>query len=113
MPSAGALATTSATPVFDGPRLPDGAHVNTVGSYNQQLCELDPAVLQRAGKVYADTRDAVVESGVFQQPLAAGAWDTSQVTGELGELLAGRAPGRSAAEEVTVFVSTGNAGSTS
>ncbi|GAB78256.1 ornithine cyclodeaminase [Austwickia chelonae] len=101
--------TTASEPVFDGSLVEAGTHINAVGSYTPQMCEVDPVVLLAADKVYCDTRDALVESGDIQIPLRDGRFDLDKVTGELGEALLGAVPGRESAEEITYFESTGNA----
>lgn len=102
--------TTSSRPVFNGAYLKDGAHVNAVGAYTPTMQEIDATVLQRAGKFYVDTRDgALRESGDFLIPLAAGQITHAAVTGELGELVAGKTPGRESDNEITVFETVGSA----
>lgn len=101
--------TTSLRPVFDGSLVRPGTHINAVGSYTPQMCELDPELLLRADKVYCDTRDALTESGDIQVPVRDGRFDLDQVTGELGEVLLGTAPGRESDDEITCFETTGSA----
>ena len=101
--------TTATSPVFDGSLLAEGAHLNAVGSYTPQMCEVDPVALLRADKIYCDTRDALVESGDIQVPLEEGRFDLDRVTGELGDVLLGRVPGRESASEITFFECTGSA----
>ena len=102
--------TTSKTAVFDGAKLRAGAHVNAVGSYTPQMAELPAAALKRASKIYVDTRDgALRESGDFLIPFANGDISPDKVTGELGELVLGRVPGRENDDEITVFETVGTA----
>jgi ornithine cyclodeaminase/alanine dehydrogenase-like protein (mu-crystallin family) len=62
------------------------------------------------GKVYVDSRlGALIEAGDIVIPIAEGMFDASGIVGELGEVAAGRAPGRSSREEVTIFKSLGMA----
>lgn len=101
--------TTSPRPVFDGGWVKPGAHVNAIGSYTPQMCEIDPELILRADKVYCDTRDALTESGDIQVPVRDGRYSLDRVTGELGEVLLGQVPGRQSPDEITYFESTGNA----
>ena len=58
--------TTSNMPVFNGRRVKRGAHINGVGSYTPEMQELDEYTVQNAGKVFVDSRDAVLaEAGDF------------------------------------------------
>lgn len=101
--------TTSPVKTFSGTWVKPGTHINGVGSYTSQMAEIDPVILQIAGKVYCDTEDALVESGDFTQAVEKGLYDVADVTGELGDILNRVAPGRESEEEITFFKSTGNA----
>lgn len=101
--------TTSRTPVFDGTMVKAGAHINGVGSFTPFMAEVDTVTLNRAGKIYCDTRDALLEAGDFTQAVEKGAFRLDQVTGELGEAFLGRVPGRESAREITFFKTTGSA----
>ncbi|WFF74361.1 ornithine cyclodeaminase family protein [Proteiniclasticum sp. QWL-01] len=101
--------TTAKVPVFDGTLLKKGVHINGVGSYTPEMSEIPPEVLLRAGKIFVDTKDAITESGDFQKLIRSGQFDPSRITGELGELVSGRKPGRESLDEITFFETTGNA----
>lgn len=101
--------TTALDPVFQAAQLKPGVHINGVGSYTPKMSEIPLEVLQVADKIYVDTRDAVIESGDFQKPIAAGLFDVSNITGELGDLINGKTAGRVNAGEITFFETTGNA----
>lgn len=58
--------TTANEPVFDGSLVEAGTHVNAVGSYTPQMCEMDPVVLLAADKVYCDTRMHSSNPGIFR-----------------------------------------------
>jgi ornithine cyclodeaminase/alanine dehydrogenase-like protein (mu-crystallin family) len=92
-------ATTSRTPVLAGAWLAPGVHVNSVGAPRPDWRELDDETLRRA-RLYVDSREAATrESG---DVIASGA-----VVAEIGEVAAGRAPGRRGPEEITLFKSVG------
>ena len=101
--------TTSPVKTFDGKWVKPGAHINGVGSFTPKMAEIDSIILQNAGKVYCDTKDALIESGDFTQAVEKGLFDTENVTGELGDLLNGKTSGRESEEEITFFKTTGNA----
>ena len=98
------------TPLFDGALVRPGTHINGIGSCTPQQAELDAKLIARAGKIYADTLDGVLhEAGDLMQALASGAVTQEHITGELGQLILGRTPGRESADEITFFDSTGTA----
>ena len=101
--------TTAKKPVFDGRLVKKGCHVNGVGSYTPEMQEIDEYVITNADRVYVDTRDALSESGDLIIPINNGAFSADRVTGELGELIAGKTPGRADSSEITFFKTTGNA----
>lgn len=99
-------ATSSAVPVFADADIGAGTHVNGVGSYTLGMREI-PAELARRARVYVDSRQAArAEAGDLAPLVEAGELTWEEVP-ELGEALAGRAPGRRDAAEVTVFKSVG------
>lgn len=102
--------TTAKSPVFDGRLVKKGCHINGVGSYTPEMHEIDDYIVTHADKVYVDTRDGVLnESGDLIIPIQKGIFSADRVTGELGEVLCGRADGRINEEEVTLFKTTGSA----
>jgi len=95
-------ATSSPVPVFAGARLEPGVHVTAVGAFTPATRELDAATM-RGATVFVDHRPAALaEAGEL-----AGLGPTD--VAELGEVIAGLAPGRTSADERTVFKSVGNA----
>ncbi|MEA3508382.1 MAG: ornithine cyclodeaminase family protein [Synergistota bacterium] len=100
--------TTAKKPVFDASLLKPGAHVNGVGSFTPEMQELDPVLLGRAGKIYMDSVEAVLaESADFINPINEKTFSRDRITGELGELAAGKKPGRQSDEEITLFKTVG------
>ncbi|AEN07564.1 Ornithine cyclodeaminase (plasmid) [halophilic archaeon DL31] len=102
-------ATTSYEPVFDGDRLSPGTHVTAMGQYHPERRELDATTIERA-KYVPDLRERIhSDAGSFILAREEGAVDDDHVHAELGDVVAGTAPGRTSSEEVTVFDSGGNA----
>ncbi len=100
-------ATTSSTPVFSGDDLKPGAHVNAIGSFTPEMQELDLTTLQRS-QVFVDSRSAVLaESGDLMIPIQSGELGEEIIRAEIGEVIAGKAVGRSSTDEITVFKSVG------
>jgi len=100
--------TPSETPVFDGSKVKAGATVSAVGAYQPHMQELPPSLLTRAAGIYFDSREAVLsESGDILKPLEDGIITEADFTGDLGELLLGRIPGRKNDDEILVFETVG------
>jgi alanine dehydrogenase len=103
------LATSSPTPVIDDAWVHDGAHVVSVGACRPDQREMSPALVARA-RLFVDSKAAaLVESGDVVQGMAEGRFDKDHVRGELGEVVLGRAQGRTSSSEITVFKSLGMA----
>lgn len=100
--------TTSASePILQGAWLADGAHVNIVGSSRAGPTEVDDDLVARS-RFFVDSRDNVLAQGSeFIAARASGRVDDSHIAGEIGEVLAGRIPGRGSASEVTAYKSLG------
>lgn len=100
-------ATTSTTPVFYDADLKPGVHVSGVGAYTPEMQEIPAETVQRA-KVVVDSRVAsLAEAGDLIIPLEQGLISEADIHGEIGELAAGRIPGRESDTEVTFFKSVG------
>jgi ornithine cyclodeaminase len=99
--------SSSRTPIVEGPWLAPGAHVNAVGASIAAARELDGAAVARA-RLYVDRREtALAEAGDFLLAKKDGLVDDGHIVGELGDILAGRVPGRTSREEITLFKSVG------
>lgn len=86
-----------------------GQHVNSIGSTGLQLREIDPETFARADRIVTDSRVQLeAESGDLHAARQAGTYDRAKVT-ELEQVVAGRTPGRTGADETTLFKSVGTA----
>lgn len=97
-------ATRSSEPLFTGSDLGPDVHINAVGAYTAEMCEIPPAAFGRASIVVIDQRAAAAaEAGDLIQAIAAGQLSADDVV-EIGDLLAGHAgpPGG-----LTIFKSVG------
>jgi alanine dehydrogenase len=101
--------TDSKTPVFDGEALADGAHVNAIGQYHPEHYEVDPTTVARATYVPDLAARVGQDAGAFMNARDRGVIDDDHVHAELGEVVAGERPGRTDADEVTMFDSGGTA----
>jgi len=103
------LATASREPVIQSGWIANGAHVCAVGACRPDQREMDTALVRR-GRLFVDSRTgALAEAGDVIIPMKEGAFDESHLAGELGDVILGRAAGRTSADEVTIFKSLGMA----
>jgi len=101
-------ATNSREPVLAHAWLKPGAHVNAVGASTPNAREIDTATVA-ASALFCDSRESLRnEAGEFQLAVREGAIPGDEhVRAELGEVLAGVAPGRRDDGELTLFRSLG------
>ena len=85
-----------------------GSFIAGVGADNEHKQELHPK-LMAANKVVVDLLDQCASIGDLHHAIAAGVATRDNVYAELGEIVAGRKPGRTSDDEITVFDSTGTA----
>jgi len=101
------IMTKSTTPVIDGDWLQPGQHVNAAGSNALSRAEIDAKTVARCKLITVDARGtarnecgdliAAVETGKLS-------WDTLP---EIGEVIAGRVPGRANKDDITLYESHG------
>lgn len=102
-------ATLATEPLIVGEWLSAGQHIDLVGAFRPNMCEVDEAAIVRAD-VYVDTRaGAISEAGEIVQAMRSGAISAADIKGELAELAAGEIVGRSNDSAVTLFKSVGTA----
>jgi len=100
-------ATTAQQPVVRGECLQPGAHINAIGANMANRRELDDEVVRRATLIAADSvEQSQEESGDLIQGLANLGRTWGSVI-ELHSVVAGKHPGRSAADQITLFKSHG------
>lgn len=89
--------------------VPQGMFIAAVGADNEDKQELDPALLGPKNKVVADVVSQCAAIGDLHHALATGTATIGDVYAELGKIVCGKKPGRTSAEEITIFNSTGMA----
>jgi alanine dehydrogenase len=101
--------TNSASPVFSGDWLAPGTHINAAGSNSLVRREIDEKTVLMAHPIVVDSRaTALKEAGDLLPALDKGRLHARGLT-ELGEVIAGTRPGRTAADQITLFESQGMA----
>ncbi|MDJ0274793.1 MAG: alanine dehydrogenase [Aigarchaeota archaeon] len=98
--------TPSRSPVVMRDWISPGTHINAIGADAPGKQELDPAILKSA-TIFVDDLEQASHSGEINVPLRQGIISLSDVRGEIGEVVAGKKPGRTSDAEITVYDSTG------
>jgi ornithine cyclodeaminase len=99
--------TNSTDPVMRREWISDGAHINAVGACMPNAREVD-ADTMAAAKLYVDLRESALnEAGDYILAAREGAIGPDHIRGELGELLTGKAIGRTSERDITLFESLG------
>jgi ornithine cyclodeaminase len=98
-------ATNSYEPVFEASRVEPGSHVNAIGSFRPDMCEVDPALFLRA-RVFVEQRSsALAEAGEIIEAIARKYIVADDIT-EIGSVVENA---RTSPEEITVFKTVGHA----
>jgi alanine dehydrogenase len=100
--------TTSRRPFLTRDLVASGTFVAAVGADSPDKSEIDPGLFREA-LVVVDVLEQCQAMGDLHHALRAKVIDLQDVHAELGELVAGTKPGRTSAEQVTLFDSTGTA----
>ncbi len=99
--------TTSKVPVLEGRWIDPGTHLNAVGVNQAQKRELDTDAVLRSDVIAADSREqSKIESGDLIQAFAGDGSRWVSVL-EFADVVAGRTPGRTSPDQITLFKSNG------
>jgi alanine dehydrogenase len=85
-----------------------GTFIAAVGADNPEKQELDAALMAKS-KVVADILEQCAVMGDLHHAFVSGIMRRTDVHAELGEIVAGKKPGRESDDELTIFDSTGMA----
>jgi ornithine cyclodeaminase len=97
-------ATPASAPLFKAGDLPPNVHVNAIGAFTPEMCELPPELLRDARLVVVDEMEAAMaEAGDLLQAISRGQLSVASIT-EIGALLRDPPP---RAGGWTVFKSVG------
>jgi alanine dehydrogenase len=84
-----------------------GTHVNTIGPKFEDTHELSPRVAEKSAIV---ATDSLAQVDAYPRPFFLAGTPARERMVELGEIVAGRRPGRTSPDDVTLFCSVGLAG---
>ena len=100
-------ATMATEPLIRGEWLKPGAHLDLVGSFRPDMRECDTDALRR-GSVFVDSRwSAIEDCGEITGALADGTLTLGDILADNFQLARGEHPGRSGADEITVYKNGG------
>lgn len=84
-----------------------GAHINAVGTFSPTTREVTSQLVRRS-RLYADQIEAMKqESGEYLVPLQEGLITEEHIQGSIGQLLLGKAQGRTSDTDITLFDALG------
>ncbi len=82
-------ATTARAPLFDLAAVKPTAHINAIGAFSPQMCEIGPDVVAAAQQICVDDRAALADCGDLLAPLNANLVNARDIS-LIGDLLAQR-----------------------
>jgi ornithine cyclodeaminase/alanine dehydrogenase-like protein (mu-crystallin family) len=100
--------TTARAPFLGEAGVSPGAFIAAVGADNAEKSEIAPALMARA-KVVVDVLAQCAVIGDLHHAIKAGAMRADDIHGDLADVVVGARPGRTHADEVIIFDSTGTA----
>jgi alanine dehydrogenase len=100
------IATPSTVPVIQRGWVKPGTHINAMGADGPGKQELDPQILLDA-RIIVDEPEQSLHGGELNVPVEKGLLSVTSIAATLGEVILGRRAGRTRAEDITVFDSTG------
>jgi ornithine cyclodeaminase len=98
--------TPSTAPLLRADDIRPGTHITAVGSDTSGKQELDPEILGKAHLVVADSIAQCLERGEIHHAIASGHIGKDRLV-ELGDVIAGKAAGRTSNDQITVADLTG------
>ena len=85
-----------------------GTFISAIGADSPDKQELEPELLV-GNKLVVDILEQCATVGELHHAIAKGLLNRGNVHAEIGEIIAGRKPGRTSPEEITIFDATGTA----
>lgn len=98
--------TPATSPIIKRDWVRPGTHISCVGADMEGKQEIESA-LDAAARLYVDDRAQSVASGELEVAVKEGAISADDIVAELGEVIVGKATGRTSDEQVTLFDTSG------
>lgn len=99
--------TAADEPLLFGEWVAPGTHLNVVGSSIPSKREIDEEMVATAA-LFVDYRSSTfAQAGEVIRAIESGRINKQHVLGEIGEVLAGKVPGRTGADQITLYRSLG------
>ena len=98
--------TPSRKPIIQKAWLKPGTHLSCLGSDMESKQEIESTIFQGAA-FYADDRAQCIRVGEMELPIKQGVISADDITGEIGDLIDGKVPGRTSDTQTTIFDATG------
>lgn len=99
-------ATPSKKPLLMADAIRPGTHITAMGSDTPDKVELEPAIMQKADLIVADSIEQSLSRGEIFQARQAGTLSKERVA-ELGHVITGASPGRTSDKQITIADLTG------
>jgi alanine dehydrogenase len=99
--------TKSAEPVLKGEWLEPGQHINAAGSNALARREIDDAVVKKCEIITVDGRGTAEKECGDLLPAVEKGWLRWNHLTEIGEVIAGKAPGRTSSQQISLYESHG------
>jgi ornithine cyclodeaminase/alanine dehydrogenase-like protein (mu-crystallin family) len=100
-------ATTATSPLFQYQDVMPGTHINAIGAFTPQMCEVGADTLSHARIVVDQREAAMAEAGDLLQAVAAGAIAGPEQWQELGSILTPDSLAQRQPDDITCFKSVG------
>lgn len=99
-------ATPSREPMIRQEWVKPGTHITCIGADMEGKQEIDEQLFAK-GRVFVDDVGQAVRVGETEIPVKKGIMTEQEIAAEIGNVILGRAAGRTTPEEITIFDSTG------
>ena len=98
--------TPTRKPIVKDSWISKGQHINCIGADAPGKQEIEGAILKKA-KVVIDDWEQASHSGGINVPIKQGIFDQKHIYALIGDIVAGKTPGRMSHDDITIFCSTG------
>ncbi len=99
--------TPSPEPLLLGEHLQPGQHITAMGSDAEHKNEIDPEIIANRAQYFCDRLSQTQLLGELHHAIERKLVEADQVYPELGQVIAGKMPGRESAEQITLCDLTG------